>query len=205
MSRAVAAGVLAGLLLMAAAAPQNTPLPPANAEQVESGRIHTPTGETEQYRIRLLPPSSFPDLPPDVVAQLRDRRCMIPQSFEAQAPENVIHGAFRAAGSHDWAALCSSSGSTTLYVFFAGHFDAPFPLRSQPDTAWLGAEPGSTVYGSAWGIATRPLAALQNSRLAASGVAFDHDAIEDADLEQSATLRYYGSGRWIALHAQPQE
>ena len=205
MSRAVGAGVLAGLLFMAAAAPQDAPVPPANTEQIETGRIHTPAGEVEQYRIRLLPPSSFPDLPPTVAAQLRDRRCMIPQSFEAQAPENVIHGAFRAAGSNDWAALCSSSGATTLYIFFAGRLDAPIPLRSQPDTAWLGAEPGSNIFGSAWGIATRSLADLQNSRLTASGVSFDHDALEDADLERSATIRYYDSGHWIVLHTQSQE
>lgn len=205
MSRAAAAGMLAGLLTMAAPTPQNAPLAPVNTEHIESGQIRAPSGDLEQYRIRLLPLSSFPDLPPAIVAQLRDRRCLIPQSFEAQAPENVIRGAFRAAGSNDWAALCSSSGATTLYVFFAGQFDSPIPLRSQPDTAWLGAEPGSNIFGSAWGIATRSLAELQSSRLAAPGVPFDHDAIEDADLERSTTVRYYGSGRWVVLHPQLEE
>ena len=205
MSRAVAAGVLAGLLTTAAAALQNATLPPSNAEQVESGQIRTPAGAIEQYRIRLLPLSSFPALPPAIVAQLRNRRCMIPQSFEAQAPENIVSGAFRAPGSNDWAALCSSAGVTTLYVFFAGQWDAPIDLRSQPDTAWLGAEPGSDIFGSAWGIATRALSELQSSPLAAPGVSFDHDAIEDADLERSTTVRYYDSGRWIVLHPRPED
>ncbi len=203
MSRAVAAGIFAGLLTMAAAALQNAPA--GNAERIESGEIHTPGGGIEQYRIRLLPVSSFPDLPPAIVAQLRDRGCMIPQSFEAQAPENVIHGAFRAPASDDWAALCSSSGATTLYVFFAGQYGSPIDLRSQSDTAWLGAEPGSDIFGSAWGIATRSLAALQSSRLTASGVSFDHDAIEDADLERSTTVRYCDSGHWIVLQPRSNE
>lgn len=205
MSRAVAAGVLAGLLTMAAAALQNAPVASSNAEHVESGQIRTPDGGIEQYRIRLLPVSSFPDLPPAIVAQLRDRGCMIPQSFEAQAPENVIRGAFRAPGSNDWAALCSSGGITTLYAFFAGQWDAPTDLRSQPDTAWLGAEPGSDIFGSAWGIETRSLTELQSSRLAAPGISFDHDAIEDADLERSTTVRYFDSGRWIVLHPRLEE
>jgi hypothetical protein len=189
---------------MAAAALQTAPVAPANAERVETGQFRAPAGAVEQYRIRLLPVSSFPDLPPAVAAQLHGRRCMIPQSFEAQGPENVIHGAFRSAGSNDWAALCSSLDVTTLYVFFAGQFDSPIPLRSQPDTAWLGAEPGSDVFGSAWGISTRSLADLQSSRLAATGIAFDHDAIEDANLERSITVRYCDAGRWIALHPRAE-
>ena len=81
-------------------------------------------------------------MPPLVAAELTRRLCMIPQSFEARQPENVIHGAFHAPGSSDWAVLCSTGGVTTLYVFFAGQFEAPIALRSQPDSTWLGAEPG---------------------------------------------------------------
>ena len=174
---------------------QNSP-----AERVESGEVPSPQGNLLHYRIRLLPLASFPILPAPVLAQLSRRQCMIPQSFEAQQPENVIHGAFRAPGSSDWAALCSSSGSTTLYVFFAGLLDAPFSLRTQPDTAWLGAEPGSSVYGSAWGISSLSLAGLRASPQLRGPATLDHDAIDDAHLEHADTLRYFQAGKWIVLN-----
>jgi len=204
MNHAAVAGILASLLTapaqIAAQAPAsgNTPL---NAERIESGVVHAPGGDRVSYSIRLLPVSSFPDLPEPVKAQLTRRGCMIPQSFEAKQPENVIHGAFRAAGTQDWAVLCSAAGFTTLYVFFAGHFEAPVNLRMQPDSAWLGAEPGSAVFGSSWGIAVRSVSELRSTpRLRAALNNPDHDAIDDARLERSLTIHYYQAGTWVSLN-----
>ena len=197
---ALTAGLTAGLL---ATGWQVTPPSPAAAvERIESGEVQTAGGDIEPYRIRLLPLASFPDLPTAVSTQLGQRGCMIPQSFEAQQPENVIHGSFRSEGSSDWAALCSANRSTTLYVFFAGEFDAPVALRSQPDNAWLGAEPGSSVFGSAWGIATKNAATLRASRQLHGAAAFNHDGIEDARLERSSTVRYFDRGSWLALNLE---
>lgn len=178
---------------------QNANSEPANTEQIERGEIQSPGNNVVRYRIRLLPIASFPDLPAAIVEQLSRRRCMIPQSFEAEGPENVIHGSFRAAGTDDWAALCSVDGSTTLYVFLSGQFDAPVALRSQPDTAWLGAEPGASIFGSGWGIAVRSASTLRATRQMHAAAVFDHDGIEDARLERSATVRYWQDGKWLDL------
>jgi hypothetical protein len=126
---------------------------------------------------------------------------MIPQTYEAKQPENVIHGAFHAAGSDDWAALCSVEGTTTLYVFPAGQFDAPTALRSQPDSAWLGADPGETVFGSAWGIAARTAQQLRSSPEWRHLLTIDHDAIDDAHLERTLTIHYDQGGKWLTLAA----
>jgi hypothetical protein len=163
--------------------------------------VLSPDGHSIEYRIRLLPVSSFPDLPAAAAAELNRRGCMIPQSFEAKQPENVIHGAFRAAGSSDWAALCSAHETTTLYVFFAGA-DAPIALRSQPDAAWLAEEPGNPVPGSAWGIATRRVEELRSTPALRRRIAIDHDAIDDARLERSQVLHYYSAGQWVILDGQ---
>lgn len=199
MKCAVVAVLAAGMLASGwqAAAP-GAPTA-AETERLESGTLQTPDGRQETYRIRLLPVASFPDLPTEVATQLNRTGCMIPQTFEAQQPENVIGGAFRAPNSRDWAALCSVAGRTTLYVFFAGHYDSPEPLRSQADTLWLGAEPGSSVYGSAWGIAVRNAADMRESRQWNGSVHFDHDGIEDARLERSTTVHYWQAGKWLAL------
>jgi hypothetical protein len=201
------AGVVAGIVAALLTAP--LPAPPqdlrqgqtsaANAERIESGSVLSADGQPVAYRIRLLPVSSFPDLPGAVAAELNRRGCMIPQSFEAKQPENVIHGAFRAAGSSDWAALCSSQQTTTLYVFFAGQAESPIALRSQPDSAWLGTEPGGSVFGSAWGIADRSVAELRSTPAIRRGLTIDHDAIDDARLERSLAIHYFEAGRWVNL------
>src|SRR5690242_11773464 len=67
---------------------------------VETGPV-TVAGQTAQYLIRRLPVNAFPDLPATVVAQLDQRHCLIPQSYEAHHPENVIHGSLERAGSSD--------------------------------------------------------------------------------------------------------
>jgi hypothetical protein len=199
MTRRLAAGLLAGLLAGPVAAAQTASANSAARERVESGHVRSDDGALETYRIRLLPVESFPALPEAVANWLRQRGCMIPQTFEAQEPENVIHGAFRAPDSDDWAVLCSVGGTTTLYAFLAGHFSAPAPLRSQPDILWLGHEPGSSLYGSAWGISTRSAEDLHNTTQIRPGFLIDHDAIEDADLERSLTLHYLQAETWQTL------
>jgi len=201
MNLAAAAGLLSGMLLAAGQiAPPAAPVPsPGSGERIESGQIPSAAGKSVSWRIRLLPLSSFPELPAEVAAQLSRRQCMIPQTYEAMQPENVIHGAFHARGSSDWAALCSVEGTTTLYVFFAGKLDTPVALRSQPDTAWLGADPGQSVQGSAWGIATRTAEQLHSSPELRALLTIDHDAIDDARLERTLTVRYYQGGKWLTV------
>jgi hypothetical protein len=203
MKGTAVAGVLAALITVPLTAlPQSPPAGETqiNAERIESGTIPAPEGNTIAWRIRLLPLSSFPELPSAVAAELSRRQCMIPQSFEAREPENVVHGAFRSADSRDWAALCSAQAVTTLYVFFAGQFDSPIALRSQPDTVWLGAEPGESVLGSSWGIAVRSASELRATPELHRGITIDHDAIDDARLERSLTIHYFQNGRWISLN-----
>lgn len=199
MTSLAAAGMLAALLAVAAATARTLPAHSAEMERIESGQIRSTGGVVENFRIRLLPVGSFPTLPPPIAAWLRARGCMIPQSFEAQEPENVIDGSFRSAGSQDWAALCSVAGVTTLYAFFAGHYNLPVAVRSQPDTLWLGHEPGSSTFGSAWGISTRSAEDLSDSPRVRPGFAIHHDGIEDADLERSLTVRYFHAGSWQIL------
>jgi hypothetical protein len=198
--------LLAGWFCAVGAGAQAASVQPVSGggERIESGVVHTLYGKAEKYRIRLLPITSFPNVPLPVAAQLDQRGCMIPQSFEAQGPENVIHGDFRAAGSSDWAVLCSVRGRTTLYVFFAGRFATPIALRSQADTAWLGADPGRKTYGSAWGIAVRPLSEMEESPELQVPPDLDHEAIDDARLERWVTIRYYDRGKWTVLNPGKQ-
>jgi hypothetical protein len=174
-------------LVPVTAAPQVNP--PPQTEQTETGPAHLPGRPWVAYRIRLLPVSSFPQLPAPVSQQLVQKGCLIPQTYEAREPENVIHGSFEKKGSDDWATLCSVNRVTTLYVFFQSNLANPIPLRHQPDSEWLGVE-WSLDYGSAWGIATHPARLLQPKDSA------DHDGIDDAFVEKSTSIHYFENGRW---------
>lgn len=173
----------------------------AQTEQAEIGHAALPNGSEVSYRIRLLPLESFPQLPASAANTLREKHCMVPQTYEAHEPENVIHGAFEKKGSSDWAVLCAVNGTTTLYAFFASQPEMPVTIRHQQDDKWLGSEqPG--VYGSAWGITTRH--AGQPGK-ALHGATFDHDSIEDAFVEKSSTSRYFQNGEWTVLNNGDQK
>ena len=201
-----AATVMVSAAVMAAAvggpwrAPAQEPnQAPRSTEQMETGRVRLPSGAEIVYRIRLLPLTSFPAMPPAVSAQLNERNCMVPQTYEARAPENVVHASLERKGSDDWAVLCSVNGSTTLYVFFQSKLSVPIALRRQRDTEWLGSEVVG-AYGSAWGIARRGPSQIRATKGGASSHnGFDHDGIDDAFVEKSSTTHYFEDGNWIVL------
>lgn len=180
------------VLPAAASYAQTTPASPPRTEQVETGFADIAGHPHTRYSNRLMPVSSFPRLPDAVARELDAKGCMIPQTYEARAPENVIGGSFEKKGSTDWAALCSVHGVSTLYVFFASDFAHPIALRSQPDTLWLGREWGQD-YGSAWGISTRAARLMRPLDQA------DHDGIEDAFVERSNMVHYFRNGRWTKI------
>ncbi|HEX3470195.1 MAG TPA: hypothetical protein VHT28_03335 [Silvibacterium sp.] len=170
----------------------------AATEQIETGRVRLLEGKEVTYHIRLLPLASFPGLPAAIAAQLNEKKCLVPQTFEARTPENVIHGALERKGSDDWAVLCSVNGATTLYVFFQSQFTTPIALRRQRDTEWLGSEVLG-AYGSAWGISLRLPSQISSSRSGTLGL--DHDGIEDAYIEKSSATHYFQNGSWITLES----
>jgi len=72
-----------------------------SAQLTESGQIVV-DGHPTHYLIRRLPVSSFPELPADIQDQLNQRGCLIPQTYAAHHPENVVHASLERAGSSDW-------------------------------------------------------------------------------------------------------
>lgn len=167
-----------------------------SGEQVETGRLPQPGSGSLLYRIRLLPAASFPDLPAAVREQLRSRACLVPQSYEAHQPENVIHGAFERAGASDWAVLCTHNQTTTLLVFFGSDLAKPAAIERRPDSDWI-ATNGERALGFAWAIDTVRAAQIPGD------ARYDHDAIRSSFLEQRSTLHYYGNGSWTTAGVIP--
>jgi len=140
-------------------------------------------------------------LPAAVAAELNRRGCLIPQTYEAHGPENVIHGSFKRAGEKDWAALCSVHGTVSLLVFFDGTEASPEVLLSAAETARLGPTPASGLLGMLafdWGIdvATPETVHEAQSQMRRRPARLDHDAIADANVDGPTIYRFYTGNAW---------
>src|SRR3954471_15791408 len=101
----IAASILVGLISALVCGHASAGAQESNSEapkQSFNGSGNTSMdGKMVSYLIRRLPVSSFPDLPDAVAEALTQRACLIPQTYQAHRPENVIHASFDRAGSSD--------------------------------------------------------------------------------------------------------
>ena len=176
-----------------------------SAQQLSSPLVSTGAieigGRAVPYTIRRLPVTSFPDLPQAVAAELGTRECLIPQTYEARRPENVVHGSFEAPGSSDWAVLCFARGTVSLLVFFGSAEGKPAVLATAAETDRLQEHTGSAVLGFNWGIDS---ASPERVHEAQSGLSprparLDHDALADATVDRGAVFRYFAKGQWTVV------
>ncbi len=170
---------------------------------VESGQIIV-DGHPTPYLIRHLPVSSFPDLPSAIQMELSVRGCLIPQTYEAHRPENVVHASLERPGSSDWAVLCSAKGAVSLLVFFGSGSSLPFTLASAPETERLQSHGSSGVLGFNWGIDP---ASPQQVHEAQAGMdprppLLDHDALADTLVDRHTVYHFYLKSAWIVLETQ---
>jgi hypothetical protein len=173
---------------------------PALIQLNETGHILV-AGHSTPYIIRHLPIASFPQIPMVIQGLLSDRGCLIPQTYEAHRPENVIQGSFERAGSSDWAVLCSNHGTVSLLVFFGAEPDHPFTLASAPETERLQVHDPSGVLGFNWGIDP---ASPEQVHEAQAGMLppppkVSHFAVSDSIVEHSTLYHYYSNGAWTLL------
>ena len=153
----------------------------------------------QSFAFRMLPPATFTELPAPILRDLEKRRCMIPQSYEAKSPENVIHGAFLQQGSNDWAVLCSQNGTSTLLVYWNGAASKPAELAAQVDSDTADPYDETSLLGYARGI--DPASPNKIDELLANKPygPFDHDGIKDAHIEKSSVIHYFKGGTWMTL------
>lgn len=175
---------------------------PVSNQLTESGQIEV-DGHLTQYLIHQLPVSSFPQLPAEVQNLLNQRGCLIPQSYEAHGPENVIRASLEHAGSSDWAVLCSEHGTVSLLVFF-GDSGLPRTLASAPETERLQPHGASGAFGFGWSI---DAASPEQVREAQAGMQhppprLDHDALADSAIDQATVYHYYSGSAWMVLKTQ---
>jgi hypothetical protein len=191
---------LLGFLLCACSLLPAQPPQPSPAQLNVSGKIVV-AGQSIPYIIRHLPISSFPGLPDELAAMLNRRGCLIPQTYEAHRPENVIHASFEHPGSSDWAVLCSEHGTVSLLVFFPSASDKLHVLSAAPETERLQAHDPSGVLGFNWGIdpATPEQVRQAQAGLLHRPAPVDHDALADSLVDRHTVYHYYLNSAWIVL------
>jgi hypothetical protein len=155
-------------------------------------------GHTLSYEVRHLPVSSYPSLPLDVAGQLTDLGCLIPQTYEARRPENVVHASLESPGSSDWAVLCSVQGKVRLLVFFGSAPGPPATLVTAAETQRLQPHFGTQVLGFNWGIdpATPDVIHQAQIGLTPRPARLDHDALADSDVDKKTIYHFYAKGAW---------
>jgi hypothetical protein len=179
------------------ASPPEQPFP---AQLAETGNIVV-GGQSVPYLIRRLPVSSFPKLPDAMAEVLTARGCMIPQTYQAHRPENVIRASLERAGSSDWAVLCSAHGTVTLLVFFASAPQKPMVLASTAETKSMETHDRSGVLGFDWGIDPASPKQVREAQAAMEHhpPLLDHDALADTVLEKGTVYHFYKKDAWTLL------
>lgn len=194
------AGLLLGAVAVSGARPQS------GAAPYDTSGAVVRAGRTVPYLIRRLPVSSFPQLPSAVQQQLGRRGCLIPQTYQAHGPENVVQGSFERPGSHDWAVLCSAGGSTSLLVFFGSGAGqqapgTPFVLATAPETERLQRNIVTGALGFDWAIddATPQQVHDAQAGLDPRPPMLDHDAISDSTLDRRTVYHFYAKDSWMLV------
>jgi hypothetical protein len=165
----------------------------------------TVDGQATPYEIRRLPVNSFPQLPAAVQGELNRRGCLIPQTYEAHAPENVIGASLERPGSRDWAVLCSAHGTVSLLVFFESGETASEAgarvLASGPETERLKAHGTAGELGFDWGIDAATPEQVREAQMGMRHLParLDHDALADAVIEQKTVYHFYSGGSWVVV------
>lgn len=187
--------VLGVCVPVSAQSPELSPL-------VEKGQI-TLDGRPTPYLVRRLPISSFPDVPERTAAAIDRRGCMIPQTYQAHRPENVVHASLERAGSSDWAALCMVDGQVSLLVFFESSPGKAVALATVAVNDRLQAHDRSGVLGFNWGIdPASPQQIRENQAgLDHRSAPLDHDALADSVIDHRTLYHFYGKNAWIVLEA----
>jgi hypothetical protein len=190
--------LLASFVLVSQLVPARPQIPLGQLN--ESGHVVF-DGHSTPYLIRHLPVSSFPDLPLSIQEQLNQRGCLIPQTYAAHGPENVVHGSLERPGSSDWAVLCSAQGTVSLLVFFTSEAAPPTVLATALETARLQTHDPTGVLGFNWGIdsATPEQVHEAQSNINPRPPRLDHDALADSVVDYQTVYHYFTRNAWTVV------
>jgi hypothetical protein len=158
-------------------------------------------------KIRKLPPSAFPELPPAIGKRLETLDCGVPQVRGEAEPQNVIHGSFARLGQTDWAVLCSRAGKSSILIFWGKPTACSAEIATRDDSNYLqGDAEGRRAY-------SRQISSANDKKILEYAEAFgqdgtgkapasprlDHSGIEDIFVGKASEIYYCSRGKWQTL------
>ena len=148
-----------------------------------------------------LAPTSFPQLPADIQADLLARGCRIPQTYLSDRPHNVVVGRLTHLESRDWAVLCSVGGISRVLVYRAEAPTSPDSLAPEPDRKYLQGWGGDRV------VYSREIALLHADdirQLYGDSLPMPavRDGINDAFAGKTSKLHYWHDGAWRLIESE---
>jgi len=157
--------------------------------------------ETKALSAIYLRPVAFPELPSDVLKNLEQRGCQIPQQAYTHERTNVIHGEFAHAGQIDWAVLCSVHSTSRILVYWNGNGQNPAEITPAKDSAFSFKDAAGKVQF------LRGISAVNKKFILTHYQAYggptpppiDHAGINDAVLEKASIVWYFYREAWLAL------
>jgi len=162
--------------------------------------------ESAAKQIRRVSPEAFPNLPPEIRRELRNRGCLIPEQTaineEALSQRrNVIEGEFFEKGKISFAVLCSVNEWSSILVFRDVSDLHPDELAKSEDKNQLqGVGNGKIAYSRL--IQPADSGFILNHYRAYGGPEpppLDHQGIDDAFLEKASVTYYWYRGEWRKL------
>jgi len=148
-------------------------------------------------KILRLSVSAFPQLPKNIVRDLRRRGCSIPQS--TRKPQNVVVGDFARTGQQDWAVLCSVNRVSSILVFFNGSEKNVHEIAKMKDRNYLERNTANQIVYSR-GIYTVGKDSIKgHDKAGPMPRTFDHQGIEDAFIGKASVTHYLYNGNWLKL------
>lgn len=184
-------GVALSTLLVASLSAQQN-------ENVERGQTTGRDGLVHPFTVVRLAPAAFPELPGVVRDELTRRGCLVPQTFAAKQPENVISGKYRDGSSRDWAVLCSREGYSSVLLFWNGAAQSVEEFARQKDTDYMQPH-ANDFYEYSRRITTAPPERVRKKKENRKLGPFEHDGIDDAFVGQGSLIYYFRQGQWTQL------
>jgi len=148
-----------------------------------------------------LPPTEFRELPRGIVADLKQRGCLVPQYGGTGEPNNVIRGEFARPGEMDWAVLCSVRGVSSILVYWKGETRAPASLAPREERTYFARDPqGRPLFLRAIQPVGREFI-LKHYRAygGPKPPTIDHQGIDDAFLDKASIVWYLKGRSWLKL------
>jgi hypothetical protein len=148
-----------------------------------------------------LAPSTFKQLPRELIQELERRRCTVPQVWGSRQPSNVIRGEFLKKGQSDWAVLCSVNMKSSILVFAGGSPGNPMDIAGSEDLNVLqGVGEGQIGYSrQILPVGEKYILDHYHAYGGPKPPPIDHLGINDVFVEKGSVVLYFYQGKWLQL------